>query len=253
MKAVIASEFLKARTVRSHWVLLIIAMAFPLVISALVGVFNPEPQFMSYRELGSMVTGTGVVSLLLLTSLWVINLTSEFTHGTIRVTYAAVPARWKVIVSKAIVGTAVTSVVMTVLFWSTFGVGAALLDGRGAPIFVAGWLSHTTGVFVALVALAVIVSWFGLGLGVLIKNSPVAIVVVLLWPLIIENLVALAFVLSGVESARKWMPYQAAIQTVDNNPGLNGTLGRPWAHLYFAAFALVILVIGIAVDRRRDA
>ena len=246
MKAVIASEFLKARTVRSHWVLLIIAMAFPLVISALVGVFNPEPQFMSYRELGSMVTGTGVVSLLLLTSLWVINLTSEFTHGTIRVTYAAVPARWKVIVSKAIVGTAVTSVVMTVLFWS-------LLDGRGAPIFVTGWLSHTTGVFVALVALAVIVSWFGLGLGVLIKNSPVAIVVVLLWPLIIENLVALAFVLSGVESARKWMPYQAAIQTVDNNPGLDGTLGRPWAHRYFAAFALVILVIGIAVDRRRDA
>ncbi|MGA1571060.1 MAG: hypothetical protein ACO38E_03905 [Ilumatobacteraceae bacterium] len=253
MKAVIASEFLKARTVRSHWVLLIIAMAFPLVISTLVGVFNPEPQFMSYRELGSMVTGTGVVSLLLLTSLWVINLTSEFTHGTIRVTYAAVPRRWKVIVSKAIVGTAVTSVVMTLLFWSTFGVGAVLLNRRGASIFVTGWLGHTTGVFVALVALAVIVSWFGLGLGVLIKNSPVAIVVVLLWPLIIENLVALAFALSGVESARKWMPYQAAIQTVDNNPGLDGTLGRPWAHLYFAMFALVILVIGISVDRRRDA
>ena len=253
MRAIISSEWLKARTVRSHWVLLIIAIVFPVVISTLVGVFNPNPEFMSYRELGSMATGTGVVSLLLLTSLWVINLTSEFTHGTIRVTYAAVPARWKIILSKAIVGTVVTLIVMTVLFWSTFGVGALLLDRRGAPTIVNGWLGHTVGVWIALVALAVIVSWFGLGLGVLIKNSPVAIVVVLLWPLIIENLIALALTLSGFETARKWMPYQAAIQTVDNNPGLTDTLGRPWAHLYFAAFALGILTIGIAVDRRRDA
>ncbi len=253
MRAIIASEWLKARTVRSHWVLLIIAVAFPLVISTLVGIFNPEPKFMSYRELGSMTTGTGVVSLLLLTSLWVINLTSEFTHGTIRVTYAAVPARWKIIVSKAVVGTAVTLVVMTVLFWTTFGVGALLLDRRGAPIIVDGWLSHTMGVWVGLVALAVIVSWFGLSLGVIIKNSPVAIVIVLLWPLIIENLIALALTLSGIETAHKWMPYQAAIQTVDNNPGLDGTLGRPWAHLYFAAFVLVILAVGVGVDRRRDA
>jgi len=253
VKAIIASEWLKARTVRSHWVLLSIAVAFPLVISTLVGIFNPDPQFMSYRELGSMTTGTGVVSLLLLTSLWVINLTSEFTHGTIRVTYAAVPARWKVIVSKAVVGTAVTLVVMTVLFWSTFGIGALLLDRRGAPIIVDGWLSHTAGVWIALVALAVIVSWFGLSLGVIIKNSPVVIVVVLLWSLIIENLIALALTLSGIETAHKWMPYQAAIQTVDNNPGLDGTLGRPWAHLYFAAFVLAIFAVGVVVDRRRDA
>lgn len=252
MRAIIASEWLKARTVRSHWVLLIIGVAFPIVISTLVGIFNPDPQFMSYRELGSMTTGTGVVSLLLLTSLWVINLTSEFTHGTIRVTYAAVPARWKVIVSKAVVGTAVTLVVMTVLFWSTFGVGAVLLDRRGAPIVVDGWLGHTIEVWIALVALAVIVSWFGLSLGIIIKNSPVAIVVVLLWPLIIENLIALALTLSGIETARKWMPYQAAIQTVDNNPGFDDTLGRPWAHLYFAAFVLVILAVGVVVDRRRD-
>ncbi len=253
MRAIIASEWLKARTVRSHWVLLIIAIAFPLVISTLVGIFNPDPQFMSYRELGSMTTGTGVVSLLLLTSLWVINLTSEFTHGTIRVTYAAVPARWKIILSKAVVGAVVTTVVMTVLFWSTFTVGAALLNRRGAPIIVSGWLGHTIGVWVALVSLAVIVSWFGLGLGVLIKNSPVAIVVVLLWPLIIENLIALALTLSGIETASKWMPYQAAIQTVDNDSGFRDSLGRPWAHLYFAAFALAILAIGVAVDRRRDA
>ena len=167
MKAIIASEWLKARTVRSHWVLLIIAMIFPLIISTLVGIFNPDPQYVSYREVVSIVASSGAFSLLLLSSLWVINLTSEFTHGTIRVTYAAVPARWKVIVSKAVIGTLVTSSVMTVLFWLNFGLGAALLNSRGATIIVDGWFDHSFKVFVALVTFAIIVSWFGLGLGVL--------------------------------------------------------------------------------------
>ncbi|MFZ8821284.1 MAG: hypothetical protein ACPGKP_04800 [Ilumatobacteraceae bacterium] len=253
MKAIIASEWLKARTVRSHWVLLIIAMMFPLIISTLVGIFNPDPQFVSYRDVVSIVASSGAFSLLLLSSLWVINLTSEFTHGTIRVTYAAVPARWKVIVSKAAIGTLVTTVVMTVLFWLNFGLGAALLNSRGATIIVDGWFDHSFKVFVALVTFAIIVSWFGLGLGVLIKNSPVAIVVVLLWPLIIENLIALAFALSGYESAWKWMPYQTAFQGIDGASGFDSALSRPWGHLYFAAFVIVVGSIGVVVDRRRDA
>ena len=119
--------------------------------------------------------------------------------------------------------------VMTVLFWLNFGLGAALLNSRGATIIVDGWFDHSFKVFVALVTFAIIVSWFGLGLGVLIKNSPVAIVVVLLWPLIIENLIALAFALSGYESAWKWMPYQTAFQGIDGASGFDSALSRPWA------------------------
>ena len=100
---------------------------------------------------------------------------------------------------------------------------------------------------------AIIVSWFGLGLGVLIKNSPVAIVVVLLWPLIIESLIALAFALSGYESAWKWMPYQTAFQEIDGPAGVDSALSRPWGHLYFAGFVIVVGIIGVVVDRRRDA
>jgi ABC-2 type transport system permease protein len=251
---VLRSEWIKVRTVRAHWVLTIIAVAFPVVVVALVGTFNPDPEIIEAQNLLDLITGVSVVSLLLLASLWVINLTSEFAHNTIRVTYAATPTRWKVIVAKAIVGTTVTTVLMAFTWVLAWLVGATLLTTRGGSVP----LSQTDGPaaqVASLIALAVIVSWFALGLGALIRNSPAAVVVVLLWPLLIENLVALALGLAGVDGAAKWMPYQAAISAIGGSPGGPGadSLDRPWAQLYFAAWALGLLAAGVLVDRRRDA
>lgn len=253
MIAALNAEWIKVRTVRVHWILVIIAVAFPTVVAALVGIFNPDPQWVYSRDLVDLVSGVGVVSLLLLASLWVINLTSEYSHGTIRVTYAAVPARWKVLVAKAIVGTLVTLLVMAVTFWLAWFVGSAILNGRGASISLGDEGVDVTGVFVSLLALAVIVSWFALGLGAIIRNSPASVVVVLLWPLLIENLVALALTLAGVESAGKWMPYQQAIQAVSSADQSPDVLGRPGAQLYFGAVAVGLLLVGAVLDRRRDA
>lgn len=246
------AEWIKVRTVRVHWVLVIIALAFPVVVAGLVGVFNPEPRFVQSRDVLDLVSGVSVVSLLLLASLWVINLTSEFSHGTIRVTYAAIPARWMVVLAKAVIGTVVTAVVMVVTYWAAWFVGSSILSARDAEMSLSS-VDDVTGQFLSLIALAVIVSWFALGLGAIIRNSPASVVVVLLWPLLIENLVALALTLAGVDTANKWMPYQAAIQAVGDGEGSDYALGRPEAQLYFGAVALGLLAIGMVADRRRDA
>lgn len=255
MIAALRAEWIKARTVRVHWILIAVAVAFPTVVAALIGIFNPNPQWVYSRDLVDIVSGVGVVSLLLLASLWVINLTSEYSHGTIRVTYAAVPARWKVLASKAIVGTLVTIVVMATTFWLAWFVGSTILNGRGSSINLGDQGVDAAGVFVSLLALAVIVSWFALGVGAIIRNSPASVVVVLLWPLLIENLLALALTLAGVESAGKWMPYQQAIQAVSpaDQSSSPDVLGRPAAQLYFGAVALGLMLIGAVLDRRRDA
>lgn len=253
MISVLRAEWIKVRTVRVHWVIVIIAVAFPTVVATLVGVFNPNPEWVVSRDVIDLVSGVCVVTLLLLASLWVINLTSEYAHGTIRVSYAAVPARWKVLLGKAIVGTVVTLVVMSSAFWAAWFVGSTILNQRGSSIDLSDQGVAIGGVFPSLLALAVIVSWFALGLGAIIRNSPASVVVVLLWPLLIENLVALALTLAGVESASKWMPYQAAIQAIGDD-GWNGDmLGRPAAQLYFGAVALTLLGIGVLLDSRRDA
>lgn len=249
---VIRSEWIKVRTVRTHWVLVIVAIAFPAVVATLVGVFIPEPETGSAIDIISLISGVAVFSVLLLASLWAINLTSEYSHNTIRVTYAAVPARWKVLFAKAAVGTLVTLVVMTVAFWVAYVAGTQIMSARGADMSLPD--DHDlVGVYVALVGLAVIVSWFSLGLGAIIRNSPATVVVVLLWPLLLENLVTLALSLAGVDSVGKWMPYQQAIAAVTDGDASGDMLGRPGAHLYFGAVAIGLVVLGTVLDRRRDA
>ena len=249
---VIRSEWIKVRTVRTHWVLVIIAVVFPAVVASLVGVFIPEPETGSANDIISLISGVAVFSVLLLASLWAINLTSEYSHNTIRVTYAAVPSRWTVLAAKAVVGSVVTVVVMSAAFWVAFVSGTQILSLRGADMSLPD--DHDlVGVYLALVGLAVIVSWFSLGLGAIIRNSPATVVVVLLWPLLLENLVTLALSLAGVDSVGKWMPYQQAIAAVTDAGASGDALGRPGAHLYFGAVALGLLVVGTVLDRRRDA
>ena len=254
MTAVLRAEWIKVRTVRAHWVLVIIAIAFPVVVVGLVGIFNPDPETVRAQDVLDLIIGVSIVSLLLLASLWVINLTSEYAHNTIRVTYSAIPARWLVIIAKATVGTVVTVIVMTVTWALAWLAGSLILTARGGSMSL-GAANGPGQQVVSLIALAVIVSWFALGIGALIRNSPAAVVVVLLWPLLIENLVALALGLAGVDGASKWMPYQAAISAIGGSSGGPGaeSLDRPWAQLYFAAWALGLLAAGIVLDRRRDA
>lgn len=249
---VLRSEWIKVRSIRAHWVLVIFAVAIPVVTAVLVGIFIPEPETGSATDIISLISGVAVVSVLLLASLWVINLTSEYSHNTIRVTYAAVPARWRVVLAKALVGSVVTIIVMAITFVLSYFAGTSILSARGADMSLPEG-HDLVGVLVTLIALGVIVSWFGLGLGAIIRNSPATVVVVLLWPLLLENLVTLALTLSGVESAGKWMPYQQAIAAVTDGDRGGNSLGRPGAHLYFGAIALGLLVVGTLLDRRRDA
>jgi hypothetical protein len=48
--AALQAEWIKVRTVRVHWVLVIIAVAFPTLVAALVGMFNPDPQWVYSRN-----------------------------------------------------------------------------------------------------------------------------------------------------------------------------------------------------------
>ena len=107
---------------------------------------------------------------------------------------------------------------------------------------------------VSVIVLAVSVTWFAVGLGLIIRNSPATVTILLLWPLLIEGLIGLVLSLVGWENASKWMPYQAAIDAAasDDNP-FSATLGRPLGLVYFAAVAAVLIAIGAVLDHRRDA
>jgi ABC-2 type transport system permease protein len=185
----ITSEWIKLRTVLVHWVLAIIAIAFPLVITVLASIFGDffEDGSQLSDEIAGLVVGTAIVSAMLLGAMGAISLTGEFGHNTIRPTFAATPSRLRVHAAKLIVNSVVIAVIALVALLVTWFAAQAILAARDRTISIGD--GDVLVSMVSLVVLAVIVSGFGFALGLLIRNSPATVTILLLWPLIIENLV----------------------------------------------------------------
>ena len=251
MKNTILAEYWKLRTIVSHWVLAIVALAFPLVVVTLVAIFGDFGSGVQSDELASLIAGLAVVSAMVLGAMATISLTGDYGHNTIRPTYAATPIRWRVIASKLLVNSTVILVVSAIAVFGSWVIASLILSGRGQSISIGD--DGIVATLLSVLALAVIVSVFGFGLGLVIRNSPVTITVLLLWPLLIESLLGLVLSLIGWDGANKWLPYQAAITAVGNDSGIDDVLGRPWGLVYFAAVSSVIVGVGVFLDQRRDA
>ena len=107
-------------------------------------------------------------------------------------------------------------------------------------------------VLVCAVILAVLVSWFGFGMGLLIRNSPTTVSLILLWPLLIEGLISVFLALVNLDDATKYLPYQAALSASTGDPGTD-QLGRPGGQILFAVVGLALIGVGTWLDGRRDA
>lgn len=250
MSNVLRSEWIKLRTVTVHWVLAVIGVGFPVVITVLVAVFaDLENGSFSSRDLSQLIAGLSVVSAMLLGSMAVISLTSEYSHHTIRPTYAATPNRRSVLTAKLIVNSVAVGVATALTVAVCWGVASAVLSGRGADISLGD--DGIVGTLVSVVVRSVFVAWFGYGLGLVIRNSPATVTIFLLWPLLIENLIGLLFTLIGGDGATRWLPYSAGISATIDDEG--ETLGRPWGLVYFGAVTLAVVLVGGWLDDRRDA
>ena len=251
MIATLSSEWIKLRTIRIHWVLAVLAVLFPVMVATLVAVFAGDLVSVGPEDLSGLIAGTGVISAMLLGAVAAISLTSEYAHGTIRPTYAATPARHRVVLAKLLVSTAVTTVVISATIVLAWASAASILSSRGAELGLPGEDGSMT-VLLSLALVAVLLTWFATALGLLIRNAPATISLFLLWPLVAEGILAVMLSLIGNEELVRWLPYQAAFGTLSSDPDPDG-LGRPWAWIWFGGISLGLLALGMVADRRRDA
>lgn len=248
----ISSEWIKLRTVLVHWVLAVVAVAFPLVITVLAALFGSwsDGPFLS-DDVGSLVVGVSVVSAMLLGAMGAISLTSEFAHNTIRPTFAATPRRLQVHGSKLVVNTIVVAVLAAAAVFLSWFAAQVILGARDRTISIGD--GDVLASLVSLVVLATIVAGFGFALGLLIRNSPATVTILLLWPLIIESLVGLLLSVVGWDGAVKYLPYGAGLTATLGEGDADDALGRPWGLVWFAAVVVVLLAGAAVLDRRRDA
>lgn len=250
MSGLLRAEWIKLRTVTMNWVLTIIALGFPLTITLLTAFFRGDDNDFDTRQLLETVSGTAFIPVLLLGVIAAASITGEFGFGTIRPTFTATPRRARVMLAKAIV--LVTFSVSLVAFTTavgTFG-GRAVAKARGM------WLNlgdepTAYPMLAGLVLLGGMMALAGLGIGMLIRNTPAAIAVFILWPLMIEALLGGLLSLVFGEEVFGWMPFRAGFQL--GALELFDGPSRLVSGLYFLGVAVGLCLLGTWSVNRRDA
>jgi hypothetical protein len=195
---VLASEWIKLRSVRSTYLVLLFAAAAAVGIGYLVAHSNAThwatmtaAERAAFDPVSDSFTGLGLAQLAF-GALGVLVIGSEYATGLIRTTFAAVPRRRAVIAAKAAVVGAVTLLAGELIAFATFFTGQWALSAQHLNVTLAH-PGALRGVLAAGLYLAVM-AWVGLGLGAVIRHTAGAITatvgVVFLVPTVIHALPA---------------------------------------------------------------
>ncbi|GAB3645790.1 ABC transporter permease subunit [Glycomyces tarimensis] len=184
----------------------------------------------------------------------------EYRHGTIQPTLTALPQRSRLIAAKIIVVAATTIVVTVVSMLINTGV-VLLFWGEVPGLFESPLSDALFGYLVYTLIYAMV----GLGLGLLFRGVPSALVVIFLMPLIIESVIfgmAMIPALDWLVPVVKFLPFSAGAQLMTIGPADMGMgeggpdfdlFGRWGGGAVFAVFAAVIIGAAWALFKKRDA
>lgn len=250
MGNVIRSEWLKLRTIPLHLILWGIAGGFVLVITLLVAILNGQPESFENADLATLVGGTSIVAGLLVSVVSALAIASEFAHNTMRPTLAATPSRVTVFTAKAIVLAVVGAVIGFVISAGAYLVGLIVFNIRGASIGLSG-SDGSLAVVLGIPVLFTILALFGYALGLLLRNSPAAVAIAILWPLLVETVLGGVLSVANVDEPELFLPYQSGLALISPETSDFGH-GRITGALFFAVVVLALLAIAMVTNRRRD-
>jgi hypothetical protein len=248
--AVLDAERIKLSTIRSPLWSAVLAAVLSLGVAALQGASAYGAAGLSPE---SAVTGVAVFGIPVLMILSAMVVTTEYRTGMIRSTFAATPNRTLVLAAKAVLAAACSALYAAVLV-----IGAVVVAGATSEPLLSARLSLTApGVWRivgAVAGYAVLAAVLGVAVGALLRYTAGAVAVLLLWPLVVEPVVAnLPDVGARVGP---YLPFVNAFVFVDS-PWLFPTYAMPWGPfgslLYFVAVVGFLFVGATVVVNRRDA
>lgn len=216
----------------------------------------PMDQALANAPRGFEISGIPVsglqIGVLILGALAVLFIASEYGTGMIRSTFAAVPGRIQAFVAKAVVLTVVSYILTLIAAFATFAVAVPILNGYNINLSLGqdGVLQGILlgGLYVAGVAV------IGLSLGVLLRSSAGAIIV----------LMALMFVLPFASQAAQLIPgdfWRRAPEYLPSFAGgrmleisnLEGVISPAAGGLIFLVWVALFAIPAMIVLKRRDA
>jgi ABC-2 type transport system permease protein len=245
MLQAIRSEQIKLTTLRSTWWSIAAAVSISLGVAILIAA-NVSGSHDDVDILAVLFLAASLVALIAVMVLGVVVATGEYRFGQIRMTLAATPHRWQVMVAKALVTGAVAFVVGTVTAWLCVFISKPLLPaGWDLDLAADGALRVIWGLPLFFAAAAVL----ALSLGALLRNSPAAITILALLSLAVEK------TLLGFDKTRtfaQYLPFNAGARITQ--PADSDLVLSPWGGFgLFCVYAVVLFVLAVLVVENRDA
>ena len=169
-------------------------------------------------------------------------ITSEFRHGTIRSTFLVTPRRSRVIAAKVVASLLMGIVFGLVAISISFGVGYAILTGRGIDFALD--TGHVVLLVVGTVSMTALWAAMGVGIGAVVRNQVFAVIGVIVWALLVDLIRAL------LPDVGRFTPVGASDSVT---AGFADYLLAPaLGALLLAAYALVVVAAGATLVARRD-
>jgi ABC-2 type transport system permease protein len=249
---VIAVERIKLFSTRSPWWCMIVAAVLAIGLAALATGFLKGAD--EQRATILITQGGAQLSQMVMMVMAALAVTTEYRFGTIRTSFQAVPQRTTLLLGKTAVIATLAAVVGLITAFGAWGIGSLFASSADLAIDTgAEWrmLAGQGPVFALSAVIAVAV-------GILIRQSAGAIAILILWPLLVENLFNL--IPKVGDDLSQWSPFQngGSFLVQGQEFGLAGQPGdfalTPWwALLYFAGWAAALLAIALFSASKRDA
>jgi ABC-type transport system involved in multi-copper enzyme maturation permease subunit len=244
-------EWIKLRSVRSTWWLLSFTVLAMVGVGTGVGVgYRSHTPVATSAQIVNNALGGAVLAQLLIGALGVLAVTGEYSSGTVRATFAAVPRRGLVLAAKvAIFGLAAVGVGELAAF-AAYVAGQAAIAGSPVPQASLGDPAVLrpvllTGAYLGMVGL------LGVGLGTVIRHTGGAIGG-LFGAMFVPMFLAAMFGRAGIV-VLKFVPLFILVNSVAVVTPVPGTLSA-WAGIgVLCGYAGVVLGLGWWLLARRDA
>ena len=262
----IRSEILKLRTTRLWWGMAIaIFVAGALFAGLFAFIYTGETIDPSTGEpmidgsatqiVNSVYTAGLSVGYLLLLTIGVMQVGSEYRHKTITGTFLAVPRRGRALLAKVVALIGIGAFYGIVSLLGSVSVGATILSMRGVDPFPSTEILRSLALSLLALGLWALI---GLGVGILIPNMVAALLVGIGFAWIVEPIVSVA--LSFNDFARdnvvKFLPSQATNAMVDpvtmSGPGMVEPLSWWAGALVLTAYAVVLAGLGVLRAAKQD-
>ena len=249
--SVIAVERIKLFSTRSPWWCMVVAAVLTLGLAALAAGFSEGPVTIGLTQGGAQL------SQMVMMVMAALAVTTEYRFGTIRTSFQAVPQRAALLLGKTAVVAALSALVGLIASFGAWGVGSLFASNADLSINTGAEWRLLAGQGLVFAISAVI----AVAVGILIRQSAGAIAILILWPLLVENLVNL--IPKVGDDLARWAPFANGSSFLNQGQdfglagpdagGSNFALSPWWALLYFAGWAAALMTIALVTASKRDA